>query len=207
MSHIFQMEKLQVILHRVFVLAALLCVSISSNAQLTIGPFFNGGVIAGITTSQVDGDENAGFHCIGGFGGLFVERLVSQSSHRFELTFSQKGSADAKHTFRIATGYVDATYLFQLNPSMFFSQKAFELMRWKLGTSLSVKAYETVRFNDNLTQKANGFSRFDWQIVGGLDFRITDRLTFDCRASYSIIPIQDRFRNSVLWASLQWYLI
>lgn len=206
MSHIFQMEKLQVILHRVFVLAALLCVSISSNAQLTIGPFFNGGVIAGITTSQVDGDENAGFHCIGGFGGLFVERLVSQFSHRFELTFSQKGSADAKHTFRIATGYVDATYLFQLNPSMFFSQKAFELMRWKLGTSLSVKAYETVRFNDNLTQKANGFSRFDWQIVGGLDFRITDRLTFDCRASYSIIPIQDRFRNSVLWASLQWYL-
>lgn len=200
------MEKLQVILHRVFVLAALLCVSISSNAQLTIGPFFNGGVIAGITTSQVDGDENAGFHCIGGFGGLFVERLVSQFSHRFELTFSQKGSADAKHTFRIATGYVDATYLFQLNPSMFFSQKAFELMRWKLGTSLSVKAYETVRFNDNLTQKANGFSRFDWQIVGGLDFRITDRLTFDCRASYSIIPIQDRFRNSVLWASLQWYL-
>jgi len=206
LSHIFQMEKLQVILHRVFVLAALLCVSISSNAQLTIGPFFNGGVIAGITTSQVDGDENAGFHCIGGFGGLFVERLVSQFSHRFELTFSQKGSADAKHTFRIATGYVDATYLFQLNPSMFFSQKAFELMRWKLGTSLSVKAYETVRFNDNLTQKANGFSRFDWQIVGGLDFRITDRLTFDCRASYSIIPIQDRFRNSVLWASLQWYL-
>lgn len=201
------MEKLQVILHNCFLLSVLLYCTLCGYSQPNGNQSFNGGFIVGATTSQVDGDENAGFHCIGGFGGLFVERLLSQSSHRFELTFSQKGSADAKHTFRIATGYVDATYLFQLNPSMFFSQKAFELMRWKLGTSLSVKAYETVRFNDNLTQKANGFSRFDWQIVGGLDFRITDRLTFDCRASYSIIPIQDRFRNSVLWASLQWYLI
>lgn len=184
----------------------MLCCTLCGYSQTNGNQSFNGGIIVGATTSQVDGDENAGFHCIGGFGGLFVERPISQSSHRFELTFSQKGSADAKHTFRISTGYVDATYLFQLNPSMFFSQKAFELMHWKLGTSLSVKAYENVRFNDNFSQKSTDFSRFDWQIVGGLDLQITDRLTFDCRASYSIVPIQDRFRNLVLWASLQWYI-
>ena len=201
------MEKLQVIFHRVFVLAALLCVSISSNAQLTIGPFFNGGVIAGITTSQVDGDENAGFHCIGGFGGLFVERPFPKVlSHRFELTFSQKGSADAKHTFRIATGYVDATYLLQINSSETATLKILETLRWKLGTSLSVKAYEMVRFNDNFRKKSNDFSRFDWQILCGMDVSLMPNLLLDCRFSYSIIPIQDRYHNAVLWASLQWYL-
>jgi len=96
--------------------------------------------------------------------------------------------------------------LLQINSSETATLKILETLRCKLGTSLSVKAYEMVRFNDNFRKKSNDFSRFDWQILCGMDVSLMPNLLLDCRFSYSIIPFQDRYHNAVLWASLQWYL-
>ena len=163
---------------------------------------FYGGFIVGITTSQVDGDENDGFHCMGGTGGIFVERHNKYGENTFELSFAQKGAADAAHSFRISTGYVDATYLFQFHPAIIFKE---ELFRWQIGTTLSAKIYENVNFSDKMKQKSEDFSRLDWQAVAGIDCHISQWLSFDTRASYSIIPINDRFRNFVVYLTLRIY--
>lgn len=54
---------------------------------------FNGGIHAGVSASQVSGDELAGFNHAGIYGGGFVNIYFSQkSSVQLELNFIQKGS-------------------------------------------------------------------------------------------------------------------
>ena len=55
---------------------------------------FSGGLMGGFTTSQVNGDENGGFHRIGPMGGIFAEYHKTKDSpffHVFELRFAEKG--------------------------------------------------------------------------------------------------------------------
>jgi hypothetical protein len=54
---------------------------------------FNGGIHAGVSATQVSGDEQAGFNKAGIYGGGFVNIYFSQrSSVQMELNFIQKGS-------------------------------------------------------------------------------------------------------------------
>lgn len=54
---------------------------------------FHGGITLGGVTSQVAGDNYAGFHKIGFTGGFWVNHdLGTHSKIQMELTFSQKGS-------------------------------------------------------------------------------------------------------------------
>jgi len=54
---------------------------------------FNGGIHAGVSATQVSGDEQAGFNKAGIYGGGFVNIYFTQkSSVQLELNFIQKGS-------------------------------------------------------------------------------------------------------------------
>ena len=54
---------------------------------------FNGGILAGGLVSQVDGDQDAGYHKFGYLGGAFVSLKVSdRSSFQLEMEYIQKGA-------------------------------------------------------------------------------------------------------------------
>jgi hypothetical protein len=54
---------------------------------------FNAGIIGGLSTSQVDGDQLAGYDKVGIKAGAFVNRKFSEHvSLQMELLFIQKGS-------------------------------------------------------------------------------------------------------------------
>ena len=42
---------------------------------------FSGGLVGGFTTTQVNGDENGGFHRIGPMGGIFAEYHKTKDHH------------------------------------------------------------------------------------------------------------------------------
>lgn len=64
--------------------------------ELLFAQGFGGGVLAGLSTSQVTGDAIAGFNKVGFWGGAFTDyRFTPQSSLQFELSFIQKGSRQA----------------------------------------------------------------------------------------------------------------
>lgn len=179
----------------ILLITVLICCAGCVTAQQST---FNGGVYGGFTTSQVNGDETDGFHRIGVTGGLFVEKSISQIfKPAFELGFSQKGSANKTHDFKLTAGYVDAALIFKCYPTKLTEFGIF------VGPMLSVKAYENLTVN-NLTQKSNNFTRLDTQICGGLEYAIFPQFKIDARCSYSIIQINDRYRNFVLWFSGKW---
>ena len=61
------------------------------------GQNFDGGIILGISTSQVRGDDLAGFNKAGILAGAFVNKKISQLlSLQMEMTYIQKGSNNPK---------------------------------------------------------------------------------------------------------------
>ena len=173
-------------------------------ASQLYGQNFSGGLFGGFTTSQINGDERAGFHCIGPAGGIFVTYPGSLVNQRFELSFAQKGAADSVKNYKIALGYVDATYLMQLKPHTLFVSFP-EIVKFDGGAMLSAKVYETFDF-DGITTKANKFSRLDLQACAGVAVDLGERLDLTARATYSIIPIEHQYHNLALYFLLRWNL-
>jgi hypothetical protein len=63
---------------------------------LSFAQGFGGGLYAGITTSQVTGDNIGGFNKVGAWGGGFTDyRFTPRSTLQLELSFIQKGSRQA----------------------------------------------------------------------------------------------------------------
>lgn len=57
---------------------------------------FGGGLFAGISTTQVTGDNIGGFNKVGAWGGAFTDyRFTPRSTLQLELSFIQKGSRQA----------------------------------------------------------------------------------------------------------------
>ena len=86
----------------------LLGITILTNAQN-----FQSGLIAGISTSQVSGDEIHGFNKIGlQLGGFVNHPLGKNSKGQFGLYYIDKGSNNPKSQAHIDLSYVESSYSF-----------------------------------------------------------------------------------------------
>jgi hypothetical protein len=90
-----------------FVLVFLMIFSTAISAQR-----FNGGIIAGGNVSQLDGDNQPGYHKFGYQAGAFVSLHVSQhSSFQLEMEYIQKGSRYNGDTLT----HMDPTFIFRFH--------------------------------------------------------------------------------------------
>lgn len=165
---------------------------------------FFGGLTGGFTISQVDGDEHDGFHRIGGYGGVFVQRTFQNSwcVPEFGLTFSQKGAASADRSFKTTIGYVDAQFLINGHPGDFLEFIPHQLCL-TIGTIVSAKAYENIHITD-IQKTSNDFNRIDWQACAGLGYDVA-RIRLTAQVSYSIIP-NKRYYNYAVWFGAKYFL-
>lgn len=197
------MEKFQVQLIRILTVSIFTFHCLSASTQS-----FSGGLIGGFTTSQVDGDEHSGFHRIGLYGGFHVERIHERNpwSHSFELSFAQKGAASSNRNFKTTIGYIDATYLFAIYPKAVVKSIQSENIRLKAGATMSAKVYENILFDDvKLTSK--DFNRLDFQLCGGIDYKLLDSWLIEARTSYSLIANNQQYYNWTVYFALRWYFI
>ena len=69
---------------------------------------FNGGLSAGTSFSQIDGDRQSGYHKLGLSGGFFVNRNISSIiSYQFEIKYIEKGANDTKNIdYKISLKYI-----------------------------------------------------------------------------------------------------
>ena len=69
---------------------SLICICLICNDILSQS--FDGGLLAGLTTSQISGDNLGGFNKLGVAIGFFTQRNISEKSKlKFELSYFQKG--------------------------------------------------------------------------------------------------------------------
>lgn len=162
--------------------------AISSNAQN-----FGGGIILGLSASQVGGDDLGGFNKAGLLVGAFANTSISELlSFQMEMTFIQKGSNnpnmnDYEHKDYsqedISSSYIEIPLLLQYHQSN----------KLKIEGGL-LSAYLIDGYYNDLNGKipiytVNPFIKYDFGLLLGIDYTFSNKLSLNTRLSNSILPI------------------
>ncbi|NOU45859.1 MAG: PorT family protein [Bacteroidales bacterium] len=166
-----------------FILLCIVFASLPMKAQQ-----FNGGIMAGLVSSQVAGDTYAGFNKAGFAVGFFVGLDLNKSTTiGMELHFIQKGSRYNDTTFQedqlqylLRLNYVDLPLLYQYRTNRFLFEAG-------ISTSFLLSSYEAMDFYESTY---DNWRRICFNSVFGVKFQITPALLVGVRTSNSINSIR-----------------
>ena len=166
-------------------LSLLICV-ISINVQ---SQNFGGGIIAGVSTSQVSGDRLGGFNKAGLLIGGFVNRNISSlMSLQMEMTYIQKGSNNPKINENlisdISLAYVEVPVLLK------YQQSETVHIEFGIETAFLISAYDNDLYGKIESSRSNPFNKTDVGALLGIDYKISTSLVLNTRISNSILPIR-----------------
>ncbi len=148
---------------------------------------FNGGLIGGVSASEISGDRLEGPNKAGIYTGGFVNRyFTKKSSAQMELNFVQKGSRlnpDSTNNF--------SSYLLRINYVELFTHYKWDfhhLFTLEAGPSLGVLISQYEEADYQLLD--NPFNLFDLSLNIGLFYHLNSRWSFNIRYSNSILPVR-----------------
>jgi len=148
---------------------------------------FNAGIIYGINTSQVSGDNLSGFNKIGVRLGGFVNRDFGSFITQLELQYINKGSRQY-----ISNNSFEEGYRFTLNYVEIPC-----LIKKELSGKHLIEAGISIAHILNWSEKINGYlepgidiNKLDYNLHIGLDYKIINNLYLNTRLSNSFIPIR-----------------
>ena len=173
-----------------------LSISVLLNAQQ-----FEGGLVGGLSASQVDGDFTKGFHKPGVIFGGYVQTDLSRSVFAgMEIRYAQKGSRrnpdtktgdQSKYIMRL--GYMDIPVYMGFRTSETIS------FLGGLSAGYLMHSKELDNFGEFPEEDQRPFNNFDFQALLGMRVALTNRLDMDLRFAYSFMPIRD------LAGDITWY--
>jgi len=161
---------------------------------------FEGGLLAGITASQVDGDSYSGYNKIGLQGGVFVSTAFKKNfGAQMEIRYAGRGAqkittTDDTEVYKLALHYIDlplmATYT--LKKKVVFD----------LGIVPGYLFAKRGEDNDGRIPKEFlvDFKKIDIAWLAGVNYKITDKLKANLRYSYSLRSIND-FKDTFAYYS------
>ena len=165
----------------------LLCcgfLSISIQAQN-----FGGGLILGLSTSQVSGDYLGGFNKAGLLVGGFIDLQLSKTlKGQMEMTFIQKGSnnpnMNENNYSDINLSYVEIPFLLK------YLQSSTIAIEGGIETAFLISAFDNDIYGQISSNSTREFNTTDIGVFIGLDYFINTRLILNSRISNSILPIR-----------------
>ena len=158
--------------------------TISSNAQN-----FGGGIIAGISTSQVSGDQLGGFNKVGFLVGAFTNKYISPLlSIQMEMTFIQKGSKNPKMNENSISD-INLSYV-EIPLFLKYQQSNTIAIEGGIETAFLISSSDNDIYGKISATNTREFNTTDIGIFIGLDYSISPRLTLNSRISNSILPIR-----------------
>ena len=162
---------------------------------------FGGGVILGLSTSQVGGDNLAGFHKAGLLLGVFANKSITELlSFQMEMTYIQKGSNnpnmnnpehpnDSKQD--ISLSYIEVPLLLQYHQS-----DKLKIEGGVLTAYLVDGHYND--FNGKMPNEPNPFIDYDIGLLLGIDYKYSENISLNTRIGNSILPIgSEDYENQV----------
>lgn len=149
---------------------------------------FNGGILGGVSASEISGDRLEGPNKAGIYAGGFVNRYISEkSSIQMELDFIQKGSRKNPDTLDNSN-----FYLLRLNYVELFLH-----YKWDFSNVFTLEAGPSYGILINSYEEADGqvlaeppFNSGDLSGNIGLFFTLTDHWRFNLRYSNSILAVR-----------------
>jgi hypothetical protein len=164
------------------------CISLSAQR-------FGGGLLAGMTASQVDGDSYSGYNKIGFQGGVFVKTGFKYNfGAQLEIKYVGKGAqkvttTDDTEVYKLSLHYIDLPVMvtYTLKKKVVFD----------LGL---VPGYMFAANGEDNGGKLPeeflvDFKKFDLAFLTGINYIISKNLMVNLRYSYSLISIND-FKDS-----------
>ena len=158
-----------------------------------------GAIAAGMNLSQVDGDEIYGFNKVGfniGPSAIIPFGKTKKFSVNFELLFSQKGSyekigpsdttGEPQPYYKLKLDYVEVPVFVRYTDRNLVSGG----LGFSYGQLVGVKEIEHgTRTETNLQ---GPYTLADFEVLADVQLRIWQRLWFNVRYSYSLVPIRHR---------------
>ncbi len=157
----------------------------SANAQI-----FHGGVLAGFTATQVDGDTYGGYNKAGFQGGVFVNaRLSDLFSAQLEIKYTGKG---AKKPVNSSDPDIYTLTLHYIDIPLLASIKVKQIGSVELGV---IPAYLfSAQGEDNGGNLPSDylvtFNKFDISSLIGININLIPKLWLNLRYSYSLTSIR-----------------
>ena len=150
---------------------------------------FGGGLILGLSTSQVSGDNLGGFNKAGLLAGGFVHLQLSKTlKGQMEMTFIQKGSNNTnmnENTYSdISLSYVEIPLLLK------YQQSSTIAIEGGIETAFLISASDNDIYGQISANSTEEFNTTDISIFIGMDYSINPRLILNSRISNSILPIR-----------------
>ncbi len=158
---------------------------------------FKGGVIGGVSTSQVSGDNLGGFNKAGLYIGVFTELPISKISNiKLEMNYIQKGSNNPK---MLENGYTDiSTSYIEVPISVNYYQN--EITCFEVG----IQTAFLLNFSDNdlsgaITNNPDtpDFNKIDLGAFIGMNYHLTDNILLNSRISNSILPVRPHASGAI----------
>ena len=178
---------------------------------------FNGGIHAGISATQVSGDEQAGFNKAGIYGGGYVNLYFSKkSSVQLELNFIQKGSRKnpkpdngdySKYLCRL--NYVEMPLMYKLDIAKWLT--------FEIGIAAAYLVQSSEEDQNGSVSPYLQFKKYEISLIGGAYYNFATHFMVNVRYenTFPLLPIRQHASrasynlnkgqyNSVLVFSLQY---
>ncbi len=176
-------------MHKFLFITALLLIGISCYAQE-----FRAGPLLGMSFSQVDGDNYAGYNKVGLHLGGFVSRHINDRwEAQLDISYMQKGSREAPNPkegkyddYKIHLSYIQFPLVARYRYKQFSAEG---------GASINVllnseEEIDGTPIGDLPAHDIVPFQNIEWATVFGLNYHFSDRLWINCRWLYSINRIR-----------------
>ena len=165
---------------KIFFLIILFIFQFNSSAQE-----FNAGILSGLSTTQVSGDNLAGYNKAGLIIGGFVNRDISQSlALQIEMMYIQKGSSNPKVENLIAE--INLEYI---EIPLVLILKSSEKINLDFGIHISALIDGYYKDIYGILENQIEFSDYEFGAIGGIAYKLNEKMSLCTRLSNSIIPI------------------
>ena len=153
---------------------------------------FGGGVVLGVSTSQVGGDNLAGFYKAGLLIGIFANKNISNIlKFQMEMNYIQKGSNNPKmndsenpnDTEDISLSYVEVPLILQYNQN--------EKLKIEGGVQIAylIDGYYNDIHGKIPKYNISPFIKYDVGLLVGMNYEYSRNISLNTRISNSILPI------------------
>ena len=164
---------------------------------------FAGGVSAGLTATQISGDNLAGFHKVGATAGVFANCVLADQPKfglklQLEMNFVMKGShsytppsqpVDPMSKYVLNLGYIEVPVLFRFRFARITIRNRSDF-EFEAGPAFGIHLYTRERDAYGAVVGRPEFKWWELSMMGGLSYRFKEHHAVTLRYSNSILPVR-----------------